>query len=72
MQDKEFVGMRKIKLASPASDEPSEEDAFDLIVFEKDENEKIKLKTKSKQLKRPPPTTIEELLQITNNDSIVA
>jgi hypothetical protein len=30
-------------------------------------------KTKSgKSLKRPPPTTIEELLQITNQESIVA
>jgi hypothetical protein len=64
--------MRKIKLASPASDEPSEEEEPDLVVFEKDDNEKIKLKPKSKQLKRPPPTTIEELLQIANNDSIVA
>lgn len=72
-EEENFVGMRKIKLASPASVEPSEEEEPEVVVFAKDENDKLlKLKPKSKQLKRPSPTTIEELLQITNNDSIVA
>lgn len=72
--EENFVGHRKIKLASPASSESEGEEAEpDVVVFTKNHGDgTIKLKSKSgKSLKRQSTTTIEDLLMIANQESIV-
>lgn len=70
-EEDNFVGHRKIKLHSPASSLSEEEEASDTIVFTK-ENHVIKPKTKNgKSLKRPAPISVDELLELTNQESIV-